>query len=146
MAGYDEAREYPRHRENVEILRSFYEAFNRRDFVAFLRYLDPEVELYPGVPAPDFEAQYRGHPGLQEFLRVAFEHWETVTVQPKELVEAPGERVVAIESWYSRGRDGIEIDFELIDVYAFRDRLIVRIDGFRDKTKALEAAGLTGHR
>jgi hypothetical protein len=42
-----------------------------------------------------------------------------------------------------RGRDGIEIDTELTDVYAFRDSLIVRVDGFRDKAKALEAVGLS---
>ena len=41
-----------------------------------------------------------------------------------------------------RGRDGIEIDTEVNDLYAFRDGLIVRIDGFRDSADALEAAGL----
>ena len=133
-------------RENVEILGSFYEAFNRRDFDAFLAYLDPEVELYPGVPLPDVDAQYRGRPGMQDFIRVAFEAWETATVGPKELVEAPGERVLAIEWWHVHGRDGLELDFELIDVYAFRDGLIVGINGFRDKAEALEAAGLTEHR
>jgi ketosteroid isomerase-like protein len=139
-------RERPVHRENVVTLESFYEAFNRRDYNAQLRCLDDEVELHPGVPLPDADAQYVGRLGMEEFIRVAFEGWETATVEPKELVEAPGERVLAIESWQVRGRDGIGLDFELTDVYAFRDGLIVRIEGFRDKTKALEAAGLTEHR
>lgn len=134
------------HRENVVTLESFYETFNRRDYSAQLRCLDHEVELHPGVPLPDADARYVGRPGMEEFIRVAFESWETATVAPKELVEAPGERVLAIESWQVRGRDGIELDFELADVYTFRDGLIVRIDGFRDKAKALEAAGLTEHR
>jgi ketosteroid isomerase-like protein len=134
------------HRENVEILGSFYEAFNRRDYDAFLCYLDPEIALYPAVPLPDADTQYLGRPGMKEFIRIAFETWKTVTVEPKEMVEAPGERVLAIEWWDVRGRDGIELDFELIDVYAFRDGLIVRIDGFRDKAKGLEAIGLTERR
>jgi ketosteroid isomerase-like protein len=134
------------HGENVEILGSFYDAFNRRDFDALLRCLDPELELHPGVPLPDADARYVGRPGMKEFIRLAFEIWETVTVEPKELVEAAGERVLAIERWHNRGRDGIELDFELTDVYAFRDRLIVRIDGFLDKAKALEATGLTQSR
>jgi ketosteroid isomerase-like protein len=131
---------------NVEILGSFYEAFNRRDYDAVLRYLDPEIALYPAVPLPDTDAEYLGRRGMREFIRIAFETWQTVIVEPKEMVEAPGERVLAIEWWDVRGRDGIELDFELIDVYAFHDGLIVRIDGFRDKAEALEAVGLTEYR
>jgi ketosteroid isomerase-like protein len=136
----------PGRRQNAEILGSFYAAFNRGELDALLRYLDPEVELYPAVPLPDADAQYLGRRGMREFTRVAFETWDTVIVEPNEIVEAPGERVLAVERWHVGGRDGIELDFQLTDVYAFRDGLIVRIDGFRDKAEALEAAGLTEHR
>jgi ketosteroid isomerase-like protein len=39
----------PGRRQNAEILGSFYAAFNRGELDAFLRYLDPEVELYPAT-------------------------------------------------------------------------------------------------
>ena len=45
--------------------------------------------------------------------------------------------------WRVRGRDALQLDFELIDVYTFRDGLIVRIVGFRDRAEALDAVGLS---
>src|SRR5947209_749020 len=84
--------EQPVYHANLEILRPFYEAFNRRDYDALLRYLDPEVALYPAVPLPDADTEYLGHVGMREFIRIAFETWTTVTVEPREMVEAAGER------------------------------------------------------
>ena len=65
-----------------------------------------------------------------------------ITVEHEELIDRPGDRVLAVERWVFRGRDGIELELELPNLYTFRDGLIVRIDGFTDKAEALEAAGL----
>jgi hypothetical protein len=65
-----------------------------------------------------------------------------MTVEIKEMIEAPENRIRAVERWHCGGRDGIEFDTEVADLYAFRDSLIIRVDGFRDKAEALEAAGL----
>ena len=51
--------------------------------------------------------------------------------------------MLAIERWHARGRQGIAFDFEITDVYEFRDGLIVRVKGFRDRADALEAVGLS---
>ena len=61
---------------------------------------------------------------------------------PEEILAAPGDRVLAVERWRAVSRGGLEFELELIDLFTFRDGLIVRIDGFRDRTEALEAAGL----
>jgi ketosteroid isomerase-like protein len=127
--------------ENAEILRRLNEAFNRRDIDDAVQYLDPQVELHPGVQVPDEESRYLGRDGLTEWFRSATEPWEKITVEHKELIDVPGDRVLAVERWVFRGRDGIELELELPNVYAFRDGLIVRIDGFTDKAEALEAAG-----
>ena len=127
-------------RENVEILRLVYEAdLDSRDI---LQYLDPEVELYPGIDAPDQHMRYVGREGWSEFITGATEAWESVTIEPKEIIET-GDRILSIDRWVFRGRDGIEIDRELPTIFAFRNGLIVRIDGFTDKAQALEAAGLS---
>jgi ketosteroid isomerase-like protein len=129
--------------ENVEILSAMYEAFNRRDYDDALRYVDPRVELYPGVIAPDHDTQLLGHRGWKEFIRIAIETWEAVSVEPKERIETEDSRILSLDLWHFRGREGIEIDRELPTLYDFRDGLIVRIDGFTDKAEALEAAGLS---
>ncbi len=127
-------------RENVEILRLVYEA--DLDSQDVLQYLDPGVELYPGIDAPDQHMRYVGREGWSEFIAGATEAWESVTIEPEEIIET-GDRILSIDRWVFRGRDGIEIDRELPTIFTFRNGLIVRIDGFTDKAQALEAAGLS---
>jgi ketosteroid isomerase-like protein len=128
---------------NLEILRRLNEAFNRRDVDAAVECLDPEVEMHPGIQVPDEESQYLGRDGLREWFRNATEPWEMIRVEHKELIDRPGDRVLAVEHWLFRGRDGIELELELPNVYTFRDGLIVRTDGFTDKADAQRAAGLS---
>jgi ketosteroid isomerase-like protein len=89
----------------------------------------------------DVSHRYRGRQGVRQFFETISEGFQ-VTVELGEMIEAPGDRVLAVERWNNRGRQGIELGFEVIDVYAFRDGLIVRVDGYRDKAQAFEAAGL----
>ncbi|HEY6654177.1 MAG TPA: nuclear transport factor 2 family protein, partial [Solirubrobacterales bacterium] len=86
--------------------------------------------------------RYVGREGWSEFIAGATEAWESVTIEPREIIET-GDRILAIDRWVFRGRDGIEIDRELPTIFNFRNGLIVRIDGFTDKAQALEAAGLS---
>jgi ketosteroid isomerase-like protein len=130
-------------RENVEIIRCFFEAFHRRDVDAAIQYLHPANELYPALTGPGGRGHYRGREEAKEFFELITDVWETMTVEITETIETPDNRILSVELWRVRGRDGIEIDTELTDVYAFRDGLIVRVDGFRDKAKALDAVGLS---
>jgi len=130
--------------ENAEILRAFNEAFNNRDFDDSLRYLDPAVEVVPGVRAPDrLDPKLLGHEGWKEFIRVDIGGWEAATAEPLERIETEDGRILSIDLWRLRGREGIEIERELPTLYTFRDGLIVRIDGFTEKAEAFEAAGLS---
>jgi ketosteroid isomerase-like protein len=128
--------------QNVEIIRRVYDAFNRRDIDAAVRNLHPEYELYPALVGAGGRSEYFGHDGAREFFELITDTWETMTVESTEMVEMPGDQILSVELWRVRGRDGIEIETKLADLYAFRDGLIVRVDGFRDKVEALEAAGL----
>jgi ketosteroid isomerase-like protein len=133
--------------ENVEVIRLVYEAFNRRDFAGAAQYLHPEGEVYPGVvgldpPGGGSGRRLRGREQLRRFFQDLGDIWEAVTVEFEEIVEAPDGRVLAVEHWRTRGRDGIEVDTRIIDVYAVRDGFIVRVDGFLDKAEAFEAVGL----
>jgi hypothetical protein len=127
-------------RGNKETLRLFYE--RDADGEEILELLDPEVELYPGIRAPDQRTRYVGPQAWLEFIRGAFEAWESVDIQPKERLEAPGDRILAIDVWRFSGREGIEIESELPTLFTFRDGLIARIDGFTDMAEARKAAGL----
>src|SRR5690349_20624675 len=123
--------------ENVEILRAFYGAFNGHDFDDALRYLDRAVEIDPGVRAPDRDSKLLGHEGWNEFIRVDMDAWEAATAEPLERIETEDGRILSIDLWRLRGREGIQIERELPTLYTFRDGLIARIDGFTEKAEAL---------
>lgn len=129
--------------ESIDKWRALYEAFNRGDIDAAVQNLHPEVELKPALIGPGVKDHYRGRDELKEFFETITDVWDSLTVEVEEMIEAPDGRLVAVENWRARGRDGIEINTRLVDVYAFRDGLVIRGDGFRDKAEALEAVGLT---
>jgi ketosteroid isomerase-like protein len=130
--------------QNVEKLRAAYEAFNRGDFDGFVRYMDPEIEVHPGVMAPDAARQYLGRQAVRNFLvNIVGGPWEAVTAEPQEIIETEDGRVLSVDRWRFRGRDGIEVERELPNLYTFREGLILRIDGFTDRAEALDAAGLS---
>jgi ketosteroid isomerase-like protein len=128
--------------EQLDSLRRLAAAFGRRDFDRAVLGFAEDVELRPAVEGIDIDTLVRGRVELRGFWEQISEAWETITFELTKVREAPRERVVAFERWHVSGRDGLELDFELITVYTFRGALIVRIDGFRDKAEALEAAGL----
>jgi ketosteroid isomerase-like protein len=133
--------------QREEIIRRMYAAWNRRDFDGGVQFLHPEVEVHPALePVEQVGASsrdlLRGRDEVRQFLEDLGDTLGTVTVEFEEMIEGEGGRVIAVENWHVVGRQEIEIDTKLTDVYAFRDDLIVRVDGFRDKDAALEAFGL----
>jgi hypothetical protein len=93
--------------ENVETLRAMMAAFNRRDFEDGVRYVDPEVELHPGLTELDVKSRYRGRDEFRRFAETITDAWETYVVEPEEVIEVPDGRVLAVERWRARGRQGI---------------------------------------
>ena len=129
--------------DSVETLRALYEAFNRQDLEDAIGYMHPEIEIYPAVGGElHFPRVYRGHDGYRQWWEQAHEGFN-VTVKIVEVLEAAGDRVLQVELWCPRGREGIDTELEVSDLYAFRDGLVSRVDGFRDRAEALEAAGLS---
>ena len=64
--------------ENVELARRAFDAFNRRDFDAFLELMDPEVEAASQLVA--IEGGYRGHEGIRRWWESVFEVFPDFTL------------------------------------------------------------------
>ena len=132
--------------EKAEKVGAFYEAMDRSDFDDAVDYLHPEVEVQPAFGGVmDIGRRYRGRGEARQLLETLTEGIERIEarVEPKEVIEVGADRLVRVERWHPRGRQGIETEFVITQVYTFRDGLILRSDGFRDKAEALEAAGLS---
>jgi ketosteroid isomerase-like protein len=129
--------------ENVEIVRRATEAYNRRDFAESIRWVDPEVEWdMSRIEVPEAEV-YRGYDGLRTFSQRWDESWESVTVAPEEFIDA-GNKVISVVHQVGRGKaSGVEVDQRFAQLWTLRDGKIIRMEMYRDREAALEAAGLS---
>ena len=125
----------------LDILRAIFEAFSRGDFDEMVQYLHPDVELRPALQPLEHIGVLRGRTEIKEFFE-GLGLWESRRVELEEVIEV-GHRLFSAERWHVVGRDGIKLDFRIVDVYTFEDGLIFRVDGFRDRAEALEAVGLS---
>ena len=101
--------------ENAAIIDALYDAFNRRDFDdGVVRYADREVEFHPGLLPPGEGTRYLGHRGVREWLGNVADAWVAVTVVPKERIDVASDRILSIDRWRFTGRDGIQVEEELL--------------------------------
>jgi ketosteroid isomerase-like protein len=134
--------------ENVEVVRRSFELFNEVGADAFASsdiwspewVLDASGTGIPGVGV------YRGNDEIAAFFKedwfgtFPFEEWE---VRIKDLVDH-GDRVIGISSQQGRGASsGVAASLELANVFTVRDGQIVRVELYRDRNEALQAARLS---
>jgi ketosteroid isomerase-like protein len=126
---------------HAELVRSGYEAFNRRDVEAAVADLDPDVVWWPSADEPVTEPS-RGHTGFRERIDSMLELSPDIHVEIEELFEA-GDLVVACLRYSGRGRgSGAPLEIGETHVVRVRDGKIVEVREYRHRSQALEAAGL----
>ena len=130
-------------RKNVEMVRDFIDAYNRRDFDGAVKDFDPELEWV--LPARQSSDSCRGPDEVRRFWEGLDDTFEELRLKPQEWVDA-GDRVATRLRHYGKGKgSGLEIDTELYhQVVTFRNGRMVRIEYFAEWAEALEAAGLRG--
>jgi hypothetical protein len=127
-------------RENVEIVRRGYDAYDQGDIDAVLETFHPDIE-WKQVEQPN---AVHGHSGV---LR-AWEEWsepfeEDLRAEVQELIDA-GDQVVAVVRHRGSGREsGIEVDMRTYLVYTVSEGKVVRMVEYLTKEEAL--AGLSQH-
>jgi ketosteroid isomerase-like protein len=130
--------------ENVESVKRWTDAYNRRDVEAMLAELDPEVEWHSAILAPlEGEATlYCGHEGFRQLLRDVYEALDEVHAEVAEIRDL-GDRTVAIGRMRVRGREsGAETESATGVVTDFKNGKAIRVRAYLDPKDALEAAGL----
>ena len=134
--------------ENVEIVRTLAEGFQRRQHERAFEFYDPEIEWDAsalGDDFPDIAGVYHGHEGVRTYWRNWLSAWSELRFEIQEIVDAGDEVVLLISNQRQWGRhSGLETEFTPYGmVFTFRDGLVVRWRNFPDQRSALEAAGLS---
>ena len=127
--------------ENVEIVKAWYDAFNREDWDAMIKDAAPGLEV-------DFsrsDGPLAGVFGLDQIRRAWGEFretWESGWLEPHEFIEA-GDLVVVPGTQHVKGRGGIEVAARGAYVWTIRNGAIERMVMYQDKEDALEAVGVS---
>jgi ketosteroid isomerase-like protein len=132
-------------RENVEIVRAAIDAFNRGDWDSFAESFDPQIEAHwhDQRTYPDTPQHLRGVPEVIEFTEQYRSAWDELTQETLELTEAPDDRVLVFTRQSGRGHEsGVPIEIHFFQVLTIRDGKVRKIEYFRHRADALEAAGL----
>jgi ketosteroid isomerase-like protein len=122
--------------KNVEIVRASFEAWNRNDFEAWIKYFDPEVQWSALLE------EFRGHAGIRQA-------WQSFKVDLHlkaryDDIRDLGDSVLALGELTGTGRmTGLNLSNEIAQLAAFRDGRILSFRDFASHAEALEAIGLS---
>src|SRR3954468_14559106 len=130
-------------RENVEIIRSGFEAVAEGDLGAWFRLADPDIRVIPRPAEPDAATEYRGLDGLMEYAVNWYSQWDEYESEPVEIIDA-GEQVVVRARERGRvERTGIEVSEDFSHSFRLRGRKVVEWRMYDSHAEALEAVGLS---
>jgi ketosteroid isomerase-like protein len=131
--------------DNVDRIRSMYEAFARGDVPAVLAGMDPQIEWNE---AENFiyadRNPYIGPQAILEgvFMRIGSE-WSSFAAVPEEILGS-GETVIAFGRY--RGvfqATNAHIDAQFVHVFRFRDGKIVKFQQYADTAQVRDAVSRT---
>jgi ketosteroid isomerase-like protein len=128
-------------KENAEIVRRGYDAFNRADQEGMVADLAPTFEYVVTGAVPDFPGPYRGAAGWVEAMRWLRDEFENPQVNASELLERE-DKVLARITIHGRGKQsGAEVTWELWQLWTFHEGKIVRGQGFRSREQVGDTFG-----
>jgi len=123
--------------ENVETVRKLWDAFARDDLDGVFALADPHV-----VMVTLEEGALYGQDAVRRNHERWIETWEEAEATVEEAIGVR-DHVFVVGRLRGRGRaSGVEVEQRLYDVYTLRNGKILHVEEFRERSDALEAAGL----
>jgi ketosteroid isomerase-like protein len=130
-------------KENVDLLRRFYESFNQRDLDAVLELCSEDVEVYKNPEVVEMVAAFtpRGRELVAQYLRVWLESWDEYVARPEEFVQG-GDDVAVLVQIRARGKGSqFDIEEQMADVFTIRAGRIARLRLYVKRDEALASLG-----
>jgi ketosteroid isomerase-like protein len=130
-------------KQNVELHRRAYEAFNADDMDEFVAYCDPSIEFH-SVFAALGGAVYRGHDGVRKWRSDLEDVWgKEIRVEPQAYFDL-GEHTLALYVVRARGlQSGADVAMPNAQVAKWRDALCIYLKTFATQAEALSDLGIS---
>jgi ketosteroid isomerase-like protein len=112
---------------DLEVVRSVYAAFARRDIAGALSYLAPECELHASgtATAAGHSSPYRGHDGVREYFADVAAVWDELVLHAEDFRAVPGSVIVIGHVTASRG--GTRMRRSIVWTWRLKDGLAVSV-------------------
>jgi ketosteroid isomerase-like protein len=128
--------------ENVEVVRRFIEAYNRRDFGSINELIDPTFEFrsrFVGI-----ESVHRASEGFPDtYYKMLDEAYDRFEVVISEFIDAGAAVLTAGHAEWRGKASGLEGETPVLPAFWLRARRVFRAETFTDRAEALEAVGLS---
>ena len=129
--------------ENVEVVRGWIGAYNRRDIEGLLELSDPDIEFRSIFAGIESGGAFRGTSGVYEYFKAIEDAYESFQVLPDEFRDAgAGVMLLAQAVWTGRGSGASDTTPIAVATW-LRKAKVMRVETFTDRAEALEAAGLS---
>jgi ketosteroid isomerase-like protein len=115
--------------QNLDVVRSLYDAFGRGDLEAIVAPLDPQVSWRtPGGADLPTAGLRQGVPAVREFFGLLLSTFEIADFQPNDFLAA-GDKVVVLGTSREGPKGGGRlVDFRWVHVFTFRNGRIVSFE------------------
>ena len=129
--------------EAIEVVRRGYQAYQTDGIEGIIPILDPAVE-WRNPPDSPIAGVFHGHEGVREWQRLTDESFDEMDFRPRELIEAPDGRVLAICDAHVRGRGSeVVVEVPFAHVVRVRDGKAVAFEMYSQVADARAAVGLS---
>jgi ketosteroid isomerase-like protein len=129
--------------ENVEVVRAQFAATNERDFPRAMAYYAKDVELVVDRDAFLEGGTFKGRDAVGRWFGDWFATFEPGYRFEIEETRDLGDLVLLVATHHGRGvTSGVQVHAQTGYLYGLRDGKIVRVELYRSRARALEAAGV----
>jgi ketosteroid isomerase-like protein len=131
-------------REDVDVVRAVWDAWERRDTDAMFELYDPEIVWDQTRDGPgDLAREYHGHDGVRQFFSEWMGSFESYQARALEFFDGDDAVLVRVRQTGRGKLSGIEVEIASgLQLYRVRDGRVVRIETHADADEAFRAAGL----
>ena len=127
--------------ENVRFARRAYDAFNRRDWDAFVAFMDKEIEMESRLVA--IEGGYHGHEGMRRWWEDFLGTFPDYQIEIEEMRDLGDVTLSHFQGWGHSGGERIPLIDPIWQPMRWRRSKVVWVRVCLTESEALEAAGLS---
>ena len=127
--------------QDVETVRSGYDAFNRNDIPAVLALYDSQIEWIEAGGGRSPAGTFRGPQSVaNEVFATVPPNFDDFRAEPEQFIDA-GEHVVVVGRFRGKAKSGATLDASFVHVHRMRNGKVIRFQNYVDATPWTKAWG-----